>query len=271
MLSLTLWVSRAGWAVHIPTIFLSQWCNIKQWQTPGPPPSPLLPPLVSSLLPFSRSSAATHTLTPHHSSQPQAPSPGPPFGHHGDWKVVQKQHLIVWRLKFSTRESFHLVPSLLWCLSCCWLCAQKMPTHSFFLLFSPSCPTCSFQRNIFLRSAYQSTAAVVLNFHCMQRSDFIPSLSSIIVNPFISWWRLMDAGADKYWSPLRRWWKPSRATLLLSHAAAVCCWDSEWTQGGGLWLSTMLPLSIQLEAPLSPIYEILSPQQDVQTPVVSLF
>lgn len=55
MLSLTLWVSRAGWAVHIPTIFLSQWLNIKRWQTPGSPhlppplPSPLLPSLVSFL------------------------------------------------------------------------------------------------------------------------------------------------------------------------------------------------------------------------------
>ena len=40
------WVSRAGWAVHIPTIFLSQWLNIKQWQTLGsrhPPPLHLFP------------------------------------------------------------------------------------------------------------------------------------------------------------------------------------------------------------------------------------
>lgn len=157
MLSLTLWVSRAGWAVHIPTIFLSQWLNIKRWQTPGsphlpPPPShhPSFLHLFPLCLLFPRSSPAPRTLTPHHSSQPQAPSPGPPFGHHGDWKVVQKHHLVVWRLKFSTRESFHFVPSLLWYLSCCWLCAQKMPTPSFFFSpFPPHVPPVPFKGTYF--------------------------------------------------------------------------------------------------------------------------
>lgn len=41
--------------------------------------------------------------------------------------------------------------------------------------------------------------------------------------------------------------------------------------GRGAVIVTMLPLSYKLEAPLSPIYEVSSPQQDVQTPVVSLF
>lgn len=147
-----------------------------------------------------------------------------------------------------------------------------MPTPLLFLPFlPPHVPTCSFRMNIFLRSMYQRATAAALNFHCTQKSDFIPLLASIIINASISWWHLTVAGADSYGNPPRLWWKSSRATSALLHAAAVCCGDSEWTWGGGLGLSTMSPLSIQLGAPLSPIYEILSPWQAVQTPFVSLF
>lgn len=100
---------------------------------------------------------------------------------------------------------------------------------------------------------------------------FPPLLASIIRNPFIFWWLLTVAGADNYWNPLRLWWESSRAMLALLDAASICCWDSEWTWGGGLWLSTMSPLGIQLGAPLSPVYEILSPRQTVQTPFVFRF
>lgn len=203
MLSLTLWVSRAGWAVHIPTIFLSQWLNIKRWQTPGsphlPPPShhPSFLHLFPLCLLFPRSSPAPRTLTPHHSSQPQAPSPRPPFGHHGDWKVVQKHHLVVWRLKFSTRESFHFVPSLLWYLSCCWLCAQKMPTPSFF--FFPIFPPMSH-----LFHSKEHIFEVSVSKHCSCGSEFplhaeIWFYPSACINNDKSFYLLMTLNGCRCW------------------------------------------------------------------------
>lgn len=171
----------------------------------SPPPSPLLPSLVSSL-----PTVSTVVTGASHSHSASFLTTSGPFPRAPIWSP--------WRLKGCSKASsccvkvkvFHqrilplcpfpsLVSELLLAV-----CTKDAYSFIFFFPFSPPCPTCSIQRNIFLRSAYQSTAAVVLNFHCTQRSDFIPLLASIMINPFISWWHLMDAGADRYWSLLRR-------------------------------------------------------------------